>query len=65
MVYTTERFTDYSPMSPGPSVPVKKTNAKKLLRQYSETLYVKPKTVSRRLCAAKSKLKSIIAGSLL
>ena len=65
MVSTTEVFTDNSPIPSGTYVPEKKTNARKPLCPFSETLDVKPKTAVRRLCAAKSKGKGIISGSML
>ena len=37
----------------------------KSIRQFSETLDVKPKTAVRKLCAAKSKRKSVRVGSVL
>ena len=46
-------------------MPVKQPSASKSLRQFSETLNVKPKTAFRRLCAAKSKRKAIMAGGML
>ena len=44
MVYNPEVFTDNSPMSYGPSVPVKQPSAMKSLRQFPEKSDVKPKT---------------------
>ena len=46
-------------------MPVKQPNMSKSLRQFSETLGVKPKTAVQRLCAAKSKLKATRSGSIL
>ena len=65
MVSPPKGFTDNSPMSYGPSMPIKKNNARKSLSQFSETLDVKPKTDVRRLFDAKSKRKSIISGSMI
>ena len=47
MVSNTERFTDNSPMSPGPPIIVKNCSARKLLRLFTEVLYVK-KLLSNR-----------------
>ena len=46
MVSITEGFTDNSPISYGPYVPVKQHNARKSLGQFSEALDVKPKLLS-------------------
>ena len=48
-------------MSSGPFVPVKKTNTRKSLCQFSSSLDVKPKTAVCRLCPNKSKRKSVRA----
>ena len=65
MVSTPEVFNDKSPIPYGPPVPVKQSNARKSIHQFSETLDIKPKTDVRRLCAAKSKCRAIIVGSML
>ena len=64
MVSTPEVFTDKNTILSGPYVPVKQPNVRKSLRQFSETLDVKPNTAVLWLCAAKSKRKSIRAGSM-
>ena len=61
MVSTPEGFTYNSPMSSGPSVTEKQHNVRKSLRQFSETLDVKPNTDVCRLCADISKRKEIRA----
>ena len=53
MVSTTERFTDNSPMSPGPPMIVKKRSARKSIRLFTEVLDVKKKTAIRQVVAAK------------
>ena len=63
MVSTTEGFTDNSPMSPMPSPPVKIPSARKSLCLFTNTLYVKKKTDTRRVRAAKSKCKAIKSGT--
>ena len=65
MVSTNEIGTDNSPMSPSQYVTVKKSSARKSLRQFLEALDVKHKTAVCRLGAAKSKCKAIIAGNTL
>ena len=65
IIFTTEVFTDNSPMSPSQSVNVKHPRARKSLRKFLDTLGVKPKTAVRRFCAAKSKRKAIRDGSML
>ena len=65
MAYTHEVFTENSPMSFGPSVPIKLPITRKLLCQFSETLDVKPKTDLFRSCATKSKRKKIRVVSML
>ena len=62
MVYSTERFTDNIPMSPGTPVTLRKPSARKPLYLFTEVLYVKKKTDIRKLGAAKSELKAIIGG---
>ena len=53
-VSTPEGFTDNIPTSPSQSVTLKNPSARKSLRQFLDTLEVKPKTYVRRFCAAKS-----------
>ena len=65
MVSTPERFIDNSPMSPGPTMVVKKFSARKSLHIFSKFLDVKKKTAARQVGAAKSNRKSIRAGSML
>ena len=65
MVSTTERFTENSPMSPGPSVNVKNPSARKSPRKFTEILDVKKKASVQRLCADKSKYKAIRSGIML
>ena len=65
IVSTPEVFNDNIPMSYVPYDPVKQPITSKLLRQFSEPLYVKSKTDFCRLCAAESKRKEIIAGRIL
>ena len=52
MVITPEVFTDNIPLSCGPYITVKQTNANKLFGQFSETLDIKTKTAVHRLGAA-------------
>ena len=59
MVSNTEVFTENSPMSPSQYVAVRNTSAIKPLRQFLDTLEIKPKTYVRRFCASKSKYKAI------
>ena len=65
MLSTPDGVTYNIPMSYAQYTPVKKPSARKFLCQFTETLYVKPKTDLSRLCNAKPKRKSIIAGSML
>ena len=65
MVSTTERFTDNSKMSPGPSVTIINPSARKSLCLFTKVLYVKNKTAVFRVGAAESNRKSIIVGSIL
>ena len=51
-------------MSPSQSVTVKQPSAQKSLRQFLDTLEIKPNTAVRRFCANKSKRKSIRSGSM-
>ena len=44
MVYSTEKITDNSPISPNQHVTVKKNSPRKPLHQFPEALDVKPKT---------------------
>ena len=53
MVSNPEGFTDNSPISPSQSVTVKHTSARKTLKQFLDTLEVKPNTAVCRFCAAK------------
>ena len=46
MVSTTERFTENSPISPGPYVTVKNNGVIKSLRLFTELFYVKIKLLS-------------------
>ena len=55
MVSTREGFTVNIPMSSGKSISVKPPNVRKSLRQFTETLDIRPNTDLRRLCADKSK----------
>ena len=59
-----EKFTDNSPMSPGPPIIVKKCSARKSLRLFTEVLDVKKKAAVRRVGAARSKNKATRAGSM-
>ena len=65
MVSTPEIFTYNSPMSPCPYVAVKNTSSIKSLHIFTGVLDVKQKTAVRQVCAAKSKRKATIAGSML
>ena len=65
MVSNHEEFTDNSPVSPSQSVTVNNPSAIKPLRQFLDTLEVKPKTAVRIFCVAKSKCKAIRSGSML
>ena len=65
MVYTPEKFTDNSPMSPGHFFTFKNTSARKSLRTFTETLDVKNKTAVSSVCADKLKLKEIRSCSIL
>ena len=64
-VYTTERFTHNSSMSPGPTMIDKKCSAKKSLHILTEVLGVKIKTYVRLLGADKSNRRSSKAGCML
>ena len=57
LVSTPEGVTNKSPMSPGPSVTVKNTIARKPVRQFTELLDVKNKTAVHWLGDPKSKRK--------
>ena len=63
MVYTTEGFTDDSPISPMKSIPVKKPRARKSLCLFTNILDVKKKTATCRVGAAKYKRKAIKYGT--
>ena len=65
MVSTSEIFTDNSPMSPGPSVTVINTIARKPLFLFTEFLDVKKENSVRWVGASKSRRRSIIGGSML
>ena len=65
MVYTPEGFTENSPISPSQYVTVKNPSAIKSLRQFLDTLEVKPKTYAHIFCGAKSKRKAIRSVSML
>ena len=65
MFSTPEIFTDNIPMSPGPSVNVRKSSAIKSIRLFTEFLDVKNKTAVQRVGADKSKRKLVISGSIL
>ena len=65
MVSTSKRFTDNSPMSPGPPMIVKKCSARKLIRPFTEVLDVKKKTSVFRVDADKSKRMTIREFSML
>ena len=64
MVSTPLGFTENSPIQFGQSDPVKQHSKRKLLRQFTETLDIKPKTAFRQLRASKSKRKATISGSM-
>ena len=59
MVSNPEGFTDYSPISPMTSTPVKKPGAQKSLCLFTNLLYVKQKTATRQVGYVKSKRKAI------
>ena len=65
MVSTPEVFTNNSPRSPITSTPVKKPNARKSLRLFTNILDVKNKTSIRRVRTAKSNSKALKAGTIL
>ena len=65
MVSSPEVFNVSSPMPYGPSVLVKQLIVRKSLRQFSETLDVKPKTAIHGIYDSKSDRESIRAGSML
>ena len=65
MVSTTEGCTDNSPMTPNQYYPTKKPIERKVLRQFSEALYVKHKTDVHRLGVAKENHKVIRTGNVL
>ena len=57
LLSTPERFTDNNPISPGSSVTVQNTIARKSLHLFNEVLDVKKKTAIRQVGPAKSKRK--------
>ena len=59
LVSTTEGCRDNSTMKPNPYVSTKNPRARKLLRQFTETLDVKHKNVFCRFGAAKINCKAI------
>ena len=59
MVSTPEGCTDYSPISPMTSTPVKKPSARKSLCLFTNILDVKKKTATLQVGASKSKRKYI------
>ena len=63
--YTPSRFTENSPISPGPSMIFIKPSPRKSLCLFTEVLNVKNKTDVRQVSDAKSKYKSNRAGSIL
>ena len=65
MVSTTDRFTDNSTVSPGPTMILRKCSEIKSLRLFTEVLDFKKKTYVCRVGADKSKRKAIISGSML
>ena len=65
MVSTPEGCTDNSTMTPNPYVPTKKHSARKLLRQFTDTLYIRHKTDFRRFSTAKAKRKATKKGNVL
>ena len=62
IVSTCKRYNDNSPISPGPYVTVKKPSVQKSLRQFTEFLDVKHKTIVHRLGDDKENCKCIKAG---
>ena len=65
MVSTPERFTDNSPIPPGPSVTIINPSAAKSLHLFTEVLDVKNKSAVRRVGDPTSNHKAIRAGSML
>ena len=59
MVSTPEGYNDNIPMTPNPSVSTNNHIARKSLRQFTETFYIKHKTVFCRFSADKSKRRAI------
>ena len=57
MVYDPEGFTNYSPIYPMTSTPVKKKSARKSLCLFTNILYVKKETDTRQVRPAKSERK--------
>ena len=64
MFCTPEGLTYNIPMSHSQYVTVKNPSERKLLRQFLDTLEVKPNTTVYRFCAVTSKRKAIRAGSM-
>ena len=65
MISTPEVFNNDIPMSPSQYVIVKKPIVGKSLRQFLESLDVKPNTYVRSFCVTKSKHKAIRYGCML
>ena len=65
MVSTSDIFTDNIPMSHGPPMISRNNSARKSLCIFTEVLDVKSKTAVRGVGCAKSKRKSIRAGSMM
>ena len=63
MVYDPEGFTNDSPIYPMTSTPVKKKSARKSLCLFTNILYVKKETATRRFGVSKSKRKAIKCGT--
>ena len=53
MISTSKVFTENSLILSEKDVPIKQANARKSLRQFSETLNFKPNNAFCRLCAAR------------
>ena len=63
MVYTSEVFTDNSPISPMKPTPFNKPSAQKSLFMFTNILDMNQKNAYRRIGAAKSKRKAIKCGN--
>ena len=63
MIYTSEVFTNNSPISPTTPTPVKKPSCRKLLCLFTNILYSKKNTATRRFGAAKYKRKEVKVGT--